>query len=72
MLKRWVVSPLTNIEKIVERQDCVSNLINNSFLLDKLESRLSKMPDLERSLSRLYTYATRSSVKAVYIDLAAV
>ena len=30
------------------------------------------MPDLERILSRIYTYSQKSSVKAIYIDISVI
>jgi DNA mismatch repair protein MSH6 len=37
---------------------------------DKLSLKLKKLPDLERMLSRIYTYSVKQSVKAIYIDIA--
>ena len=38
---------------------------------DKLQAKLKKLPDIERLLSKIYTYSAKTSVKAIYIDIAA-
>ena len=38
---------------------------------DKLHAKLRKLPDIERLLSKIYTYSAKTSVKAIYIDIAA-
>lgn len=42
------------------------------MLRDKLQAKLKKLPDLERMLSRIYTYSQRTSVKAIYIDISVI
>ena len=72
LLKRWVVSPLKDPKKINDRLDAVTDLVNNDMLRDKLHAKLKKLPDLERMLSKIYTYSQRSSVKAIYIDISVI
>lgn len=72
LLKRWVVSPLQNKEKIEQRLDAVQDLVRNPQLLDKLQLKLANIPDLERMLSKIYTYSIKAKVKAIYIDIAIV
>jgi hypothetical protein len=33
---------------------------------------MKKLPDIERMLSRIYTYSAKSTVKAIYIDIAVI
>ncbi len=42
------------------------------MIRDKLQAKLKKLPDLERILSRIYTYSQKSSVKAIYIDISVI
>ena len=69
LLKRWVVGPLKDPKKVNDRLDAVTDLVNHEMVRDKLQAKLKKLPDLERMLSRIYTYSQRSSVKAIYIDI---
>lgn len=71
LLKRWVVGPLKDSKKINTRLDAVEDFKNNVDVRYELTKALSKFPDLERMISRIYTYSVRSSVKAIYIDMAA-
>lgn len=54
-LRKWVMHPLLKIEDINERFDSVDLLLTNMNLRDVLETRLSKLPDLERMLSRVHS-----------------
>lgn len=71
LLKRWVVGPLKDQKKIDARLDAVEDFKNNVDVRYELTKSFSKLPDLERMISRIYTYSVRSSVKAIYIDMAA-
>ena len=68
MLKRWTVSPLYDAEQIVKRLDAVEELANNKALRVKIQKRLSGLPDIERVLTKIYTYSVKQKVKAFYID----
>jgi DNA mismatch repair protein MSH6 len=59
LLKRWVVSPLQSKEKIDQRLDAVTALIDNKDILDKFQTKLGALPDIERLLSRIYTYSAK-------------
>lgn len=72
LLKRWVVSPLKDAKKVNERLDAVTDLVIQDMIRDKLQAKFKKLPDLERILSRIYTYSQRSSVKAIYIDISVI
>ena len=50
----------------------MTDLVIQEMTRDKLQAKLKKLPDLERMLSRIYTYSQRSSVKAIYIDISVI
>ena len=56
-MKRWLVSPLLNIDKIVDRQDSVEDLIKHQFQTDLFRAKMGKLPDLEKLIAKLYTYS---------------
>lgn len=70
LMKRWIVSPLKEAAKINQRLDAVTDLVRETMLRDKLQAKLKKIPDIERLLSKIYTYSTKATVKAIYIDIA--
>lgn len=69
LLKRWVVGPLKDPKRINSRLDAVTDLVMNPVLLDKISLKLKKLPDIERMLTRIYTYSAKQTLKAIYIDL---
>ena len=68
MLKRWTVSPLQNLNTIRNRLDAVEELARKLKIRRELQKRLRALPDVERILTRIYTYSVKSKVKAFYID----
>ncbi|MEW5895398.1 MAG: DNA mismatch repair protein MutS [Candidatus Omnitrophota bacterium] len=52
-LKFWLLHPLREPAAILNRQDAVTVLKNNSHACKRLRETLSRMPDLEKSISRL-------------------
>jgi len=68
MLKRWTVSPLQNVTQIRERLDAVEELVGKRSLRKDLQKRLIALPDIERILTKIYTYSVKTKVKAFYID----
>lgn len=52
-LKKWIHQPLKNIEKIVERQDAVQELIQNTGARIKLIGLLEKVYDIQRLSTRI-------------------
>lgn len=68
MLKRWIVSPLTDKEQIISRQEAVSDLVAFAELRNLIQTNFKKLPDLERLLTRIFTYSIKSKVKAFYVD----
>ncbi|WP_339611727.1 DNA mismatch repair protein MutS, partial [uncultured Planktosalinus sp.] len=55
MLKRWLALPLKNPEKIVERHEVVSFLLDNPELLQKMRQHIKHIGDLERLISKVAT-----------------
>jgi len=54
MLKQWVCHPLADAAKINARLDAVDTLNANDTFRDVFTSQLSKLPDLERLISRVH------------------
>ncbi|PQE17939.1 dna mismatch repair msh6 protein [Rutstroemia sp. NJR-2017a WRK4] len=54
MFKQWVSHPLSDIQKINERLDAVDMLNQDRNLSDSFTSAMTKMPDLERLISRIH------------------
>src|SRR5579884_860307 len=48
LLRRWVSSPLLQIAPLVQRQEAVATLIENTPLRQQLVAALAHLPDLER------------------------
>ncbi len=55
MIKRWLALPLKNIQKIRKRHQVVSHLKDNESLLEKFQSNIKQMGDLERLISKIST-----------------
>jgi DNA mismatch repair protein MSH6 len=54
MLKQWVCHPLADARRINARLDAVDALMADSSVTDQFTVSLSKIPDLERLLSRVH------------------
>ncbi|KAI0102664.1 DNA mismatch repair protein msh6 [Nemania sp. FL0031] len=59
LFRQWVCHPLCNIQKINERLDAVEMLNADISVREQFSSQLTKMPDLERLLSRIHAGACR-------------
>ncbi|MCD6279418.1 DNA mismatch repair protein MutS [Candidatus Micrarchaeota archaeon] len=53
MIRKWVLSPIKNINKIEERLDCVESLVGDPILLDKIRESMKGFYDLERIATRI-------------------
>ena len=53
LLRRWILSPLTDRQMIIERLDAVDSLVQSGMLLAKLREYLEQMGDLERIAGKL-------------------
>ncbi|KAF2218940.1 DNA mismatch repair protein Msh6 [Elsinoe ampelina] len=60
MLRQWVCHPLADAAKINARLDAVDLLNNNDKLTDNFTASLSKLPDLERLISRIHAGRCRA------------
>eukprot|EP00919_Chromeraceae_sp_WS-2016_P000442 GHVR01001123.1.p1 GENE.GHVR01001123.1~~GHVR01001123.1.p1 ORF type:complete len:142 (+),score=11.50 GHVR01001123.1:1-426(+) len=69
MLRRWVMTPLTDQYKINQRLDALEDLDAISFERNKVMDAFKRIPDLEKSMNRLYHYAVKTSAsRAVYFE----
>ncbi len=55
LLKRWLALPLVDIEKINNRHDVVDFLLHENILLDKIQSHIKQIGDIERLISKVAT-----------------
>ena len=58
LLKRWLERPLTDVNRILLRQDGIEELRNHMTELSRLEELLSGIFDFERILGRIETNST--------------
>ncbi|RMD44286.1 hypothetical protein DV735_g888, partial [Chaetothyriales sp. CBS 134920] len=61
MFKQWVCHPLMDTKKINARLDAVDSLNADSKVRDRFTSQMSKMPDLERLISRVHATTCRAA-----------
>ncbi|KAF3764233.1 hypothetical protein M406DRAFT_42775 [Cryphonectria parasitica EP155] len=59
LFRQWVCHPLCNITKINQRLDAVDLLNTDRKLREQFASELTKMPDLERLISRIHAGACK-------------
>lgn len=59
LFRQWLCHPLCNITKINERLDAVDLLNANPKVREQFASELTKMPDLERLISRIHAGACK-------------
>ncbi len=52
-LRHWVYNPLKNVTDILQRQEAVSILKDNPNIQEGLKNLLRRIPDIEKSLSRI-------------------
>ena len=55
MLKRWMALPLKNKEAITRRHEVVSYLLEHGQELDKIQTNIRRIGDLERLISKVAT-----------------
>ncbi|KAI5458256.1 DNA mismatch repair protein msh6 [Mariannaea sp. PMI_226] len=60
LFRQWVAHPLCSIDRINERLDAVEMLNADHTLREQFASQLTKMPDLERLISRVHAGACKS------------
>ena len=54
MFKQWVCHPLMDADKINARLDAVDSLNADTTVRERFSSQMTKMPDLERLISRIH------------------
>lgn len=54
LFRQWICHPLCNIDKINERLDAVDLLNADPTVREQFSSEMTKMPDLERLISRIH------------------
>lgn len=54
LFRQWVCHPLCNMQKLNERLDAVDLLNSDLAFRDRFCSQMTKMPDLERLISRIH------------------
>lgn len=55
MLKKWISAPLRKVDPILERQECISEFVNNKEVREGVREQLREIGDLERLISRVCT-----------------
>jgi DNA mismatch repair protein MutS len=55
LLKRWLALPLLDLDKITNRHDVVSYLIENKEVLGQFQNQIKQISDLERLISKIAT-----------------
>ena len=53
LLREWLLRPLTNIDRITQRQDTLSAFTSDQMLLQELRESLRTVRDIERIITRL-------------------
>ncbi|KAH8881671.1 DNA mismatch repair protein Msh6 [Thozetella sp. PMI_491] len=59
LFRQWVCHPLCNIQKINERLDAVDMLNADRSIREQFSAQMTKMPDLERLISRVHAGACK-------------
>lgn len=68
MFKEWVIRPLLNKDSINDRLDSVEFLLNDSDIKYLIESKLKKLVDIERMLTRIHSKLLRPKDFVKVID----
>ncbi|XP_054273047.1 DNA mismatch repair protein Msh6-like [Macrosteles quadrilineatus] len=59
LLRQWLCNPVTSISSICARQTAVTELIGRPELIQDVRPLMTKLPDLERLLARIYAQSSR-------------
>ena len=57
-----------SIEKINDRYDAIEDLTKFMHEADSVRAKLSKLPDIEKLLSKIFTYSIKHKKKAIYFE----
>jgi DNA mismatch repair protein MutS len=52
-MRHWVLHPLRDVERLIQRQEVIARLLDESLLLTQVRSLLKEVRDLERTSGRL-------------------
>ncbi|XP_058451962.1 probable DNA mismatch repair protein Msh6 [Malaya genurostris] len=63
LLHHWVCSPSCEREVIVERQEAITELLEDITLLQSVRQILGELPDLERMLAQIHTFGNAERSK---------
>jgi DNA mismatch repair protein MSH6 len=67
-LREWVLRPLASIAQINARLDAVTELMQHNEAVNNARSAMSKLPDLERLLQKIYQHAQSQSSEAIMYE----
>lgn len=68
MFRQWVCHPLADADRINERLDAVDMLNKDRSLSDQFTASMTRMPDLERLISRIHAGSCRADDFVKVID----
>jgi DNA mismatch repair protein MSH6 len=68
MLKKWLASPLYNIDRINERLDAVEDLMKHNEVMVNFQEKVRMLPDLERDCSNIYKMSAKTSATLLTFD----
>ncbi|OXU29419.1 hypothetical protein TSAR_009297 [Trichomalopsis sarcophagae] len=63
LLREWVCRPSCRKSVIVERQNAITELIDNPDVVQEVRSKLSGLPDLERLLSKIHVQGNAAKLR---------
>ena len=74
LLRKWLGMPLTDTNMIEERLQSVSDLLDNYSVVTRYRTkanngRWKQSHDIERMLSKVYSYSVRAQVQIAYDDI---
>merc|ERR1719421_607114 len=70
-MRRWICAPLQDARSINMRLDAVEYLMSNTDVTRRVQGILKSLPDIERMLTRIWTFAKQTEREAVlYQDIA--
>lgn len=72
LLRKWMLAPLCNPEKLRMRHDAVEELVYNYDKIEKFKREMKTIGDLEKYLVRIYKYSVETQSKAIYLNINAV
>jgi DNA mismatch repair ATPase MutS len=57
-----------NIAKINDRYDAIDDLTEYMHEADSCRAKLSKLPDIEKLLAKIFSYSVKHKKKAIYFE----